>query len=148
LQNHTFWHRPQSSSLPPRWPHARQELAAGASAAEFTPGSVELGPAASTTRSAISVLVRVIAPSVDLQFAPEWPCLAATTWHWRLQNHTVRHRPQRSSLHPLLPQAWHEVAAGAMDEALTSAEAISCSVAAFAARLLIELEIWWACVVR
>ena len=49
------------------------------------------------------------------QFAPLWPssCLA-TTWHSRLQNHTFRHRPQSRSLPPLLPQAWHEVAAEAI----------------------------------
>jgi len=42
------------------------------------------------------------------QLAPEWPCLAAMIWHSRLQNHTTRHRPQRSSLASLLPHAWHE----------------------------------------
>jgi len=55
------------------------------------------------------------APSVGRQLAPEWPCLAAVTWHSRLQNHTPRHRPQRSSLASLLPHAWHAFAAGVSD---------------------------------
>jgi len=42
-------------------------------------------------------------------------CLAAVTWHSRLQNHTPRHRPQRSSLLSLLPHAWHAFAAGTSD---------------------------------
>ena len=60
-------------------------------------------------------------PGGGTQFAPLWPssCLA-TTWHSRLQNHAFRHRPQSRSLPALLPQAWHEVAAVAMDEALVA----------------------------
>jgi len=37
------------------------------------------------------------------------------TWHSRLQNHTLRQRPHRSSLQPLLPQVWHEVAAAIVE---------------------------------
>ena len=66
-----------------------------------------LVPAASGTRGATSAAVIVRAPSVGRQLAPEWPCLAAMIWHSRLQNHALRHRPQRSSLHPSLPHASH-----------------------------------------
>jgi len=78
---------------------------------------VVLGPAASGTRGATSASAALGAggPSAGRQLAPEWPCLAAATWHSRLQNHTPRHRPQRSSLLSLLPHAWREPAAGASD---------------------------------
>jgi len=96
--------------LPHAWQH---ELAAGASDAESTPGAVVLGPAASGTRGATSASAAVIVrtPLAGRQLAPEWPCLAARTWHSRLQNNTPRHRPQRSNLPPLLPHAPHEAGA-------------------------------------
>jgi len=113
LQNHAFRHRPQSRSLPALLPQAWHDVAADTSEAGITPGAVVLGPAAAGKRSVTSV-AGVGALSAGQQLAPEWPCLAATTWHTRLQNHAFRQRPQRSSLHPLLPQAWHDVAAGAI----------------------------------
>jgi len=94
-------------------PQAWHELAVGVIVEAALSGSVVLGLAASGKRGAASAsaaLCAVDALSAARQLAPEWPCLAATTWHSRLQNQTVRHRPQRSSLAPLLPQAWHEVA--------------------------------------
>jgi len=117
LQNHALRHRPQSSSLSPFLPHAWHAFAAGASNAESTADAVVLGPAASGTRGATSAPTAVIvrAPPAGRQLTPEWPCRAARTWHSRLQNHTPRHRPQRSSLSLLLPHAWHELAAGASD---------------------------------
>jgi len=84
--------------------------AAGASAAEFTPGTMVLGLAAVGSRGAAPASVHVDASSGQ-QLAPEWPCLAATTWHSQLQNHTFRQRPQRSSLHSRFPQAWHDLKA-------------------------------------
>jgi len=88
-------------------PHAWHELAAGASNAEST--AVVLGPAASGTRgtASASAAVKIRAPSVGRQLAPEWPSLAAMIWHSRPQNHSLRHRPQRSSLHPALPHPSH-----------------------------------------
>jgi len=91
------------------------QLAAGASDVEST--AVVLGPAASGTRGAASAAVNVRAPSVGRQLAPEWPCLAAMIWHSRPQNHALRHRPQRNSLHVPLPHASH--VAGAIAEAST-----------------------------
>jgi len=98
-------------------PHAWHELAAGASDAESTHGVVVLVPAASGTRGATSAAVIVRAPSVGRQLVPECPCpcLAAMIWHSRPQNHALRHRLQRSSLHAPLPHASHVV--GAIAEA-------------------------------
>ena len=138
--------RPHSSSLPSLLRHAKHELAAGAGDAEVAFGSVLIGleaaglhgvsvtSAALCAVSALSAAQQLAARvnpgltrgtsaagvgalSAGRQLTPEWPCLAAATWHSRLQNHTTRHRPQRRSLHPLLPQAWHEVAAGAIGAA-------------------------------
>ena len=119
LQNHALRHRPQSSSLAWLLPHAWHAFAAGASDAESTPGAVVLGPVVPDTRGAASAAVIVRAPSVGRQLAPEWPCLAAMIWHSRPQNHALRHRPQRSSLHAPLPHASHVI--GAIAEAARDA---------------------------
>jgi len=56
----------------------------------------------------------VCAPSAGRQLPPLRPSsFRATTWQSRLQNQTLRHRPQHCSLPPLLPHARHEFAAGA-----------------------------------
>jgi len=112
LQNHTFLHWPQRSSLPSPLPHARHELVAGVIIE--VRGGLEIGQSA--VEDATSASVHAGAPSAARQLAPEWPCLAATIWHSRLQNHTTRQRPQRRSLHPLLPHAWHELVAGVIVE--------------------------------
>jgi len=53
---------------------------------------------------AVAEEVCVCTPSAGRQLAPLWPrSFRATAWHSRLQNHTPRHRPQRSSLLSLLP---------------------------------------------
>jgi len=111
LQNHTLRHPPQRSSLPSFLLQAWDEFAVGACDADVSPDAVVLDPAASGTRAATSALAAlgVCDPSAVQQFAPECPCLVATTWHSRLQNHTLRHRPQRSSMPPL-PHAWHDAA--------------------------------------
>jgi len=101
--------------LPALLPQAWHEVAADASEAGITPGAVVLGPAAAGKRSATGVG----ALSAGQQLTPEWPCLAATTWHSRLQNHTFLHWPQRSSLPSLLPHAWHELAADASEVGIT-----------------------------
>jgi len=49
-------------------------------------------------------------------------CLAARTWHSRLQK--ARHRPQRSSLPPLLPHALHED--GDIDESVLQVVWLAC----------------------
>jgi len=118
LQNHTARHRPQRSSLAPLLPQTWHEVAAGAIVDTSLPGSVVLGPAAAGKRDAASESAAscAVGALTARQLAPAWPCLAATTWHSRLQNHTAWHRPQRSSLAPLLPQAWHVVVAGAIRE--------------------------------
>jgi len=76
LQNDTFRHRPQRSSLPGLLPHAWHEVAVGACDADVTADAVVLGLAADGERGAASAALG--APS-GRQAAPEWPCLAAAT---------------------------------------------------------------------
>jgi len=77
LQNQTFRHRPQRSSLPPLLPQAWHELSADAIVDAALPGSVVLGPVAAGAASA-SATSCVSAPSAAQQLVPEWPWFAAT----------------------------------------------------------------------
>jgi len=62
--------------------------------------------------------------SAGRQLAPLWPSsFRATTWHSRLQNQALRHRPQSSSLAWLLPHASH--VACAIVEALWGTAAVT-----------------------